>query len=1083
MPAPGQNGAAVKKSTLSLTILYLGIAVLTVILLVILFGPAWYWQQLPNQQLDIWVIDKTVPIQDYREHRGLFWFLNHAKYTRLTTDQLYDYQRDFYGFFPDTAAEYSVRAIPDTTEFPDLIYLADTYGVYTDDYLQVNQTGQLSPLIYGGLDADEVNRIRQNIGRGNTLIGEFNVVASPTNVQNRTELGKLFRTKWNGWKGRYFKELTRGIEVPLLVIDGYERQSGLTWNFHGEGYVLVSDNDQVEILLTGQDIAASGCQVRFSPAAVKEFGVQSEIPYQYWFEFTAPDPGTETLAEFRLPVTADGQAKLTALGLPGVFPAVIRTINTQYTAYYFAGDFADISKASPLVGYAGLTRIMRFFSGLSRQNSDTFYWNGYLPLLEKILADCTVRHNREPDGRLQPTPTPVPAGRPGDANGQHLVARARGSGFQVQRDGTWKDLFVHGVNLGPAVPGRWFTEFPQDPATYLAWFEQIGAMNANCIRIYTLLPPAFYQALATYEASHPEAPLWLLQEIWPEEAPPGNNYLGAAYQAAYEQEIRHGIDAIHGQARIAVRKGRAYGIYTADVSDYVLGYLVGREMEPEEVVATNQANPGFRFNGQYLSSAFAASATEGWLAMSCDAVVSYETATYASQHPVAIVSWPTLDVTEHDSEWNILGAKSREYNDRVAVDINHIVAGSELTAGLFGAYHIYPNYPDFMNNEPGYAAYRDSQGRLRYGGYLAEFIRRHTRYPALVAEFGLATGMGNAHASPDGYNHGGLTEVAQGEGIVRMLQAIRQEHYAGGLIFEWLDEWAKKTWITEPYMIPYDRHVYWHNIIDPEQNYGLLALEAIPPDQLTTVAAGDGLIRQVALGQDASFLYLDVTLSQPPSLTRQRVYIGLDTYGRTLGDTRFAADLPVSAASGLEFMLDLSGYDAAQLLVIPTYNAAQNRFASRPSHAGIYEPMRWLIGRPRVMKNGEKIAATYQDGSALRYGDWTANSYYHWTISGQTIHCRIPWGRLNFTDPSQSRVLDDARSLTEDPVRDQLRTTLSDGIAVSVLAVDQASRAVLDLVESASPYVWPNWTDLPYQARLKQSYPVIQAYFAELSEK
>ena len=47
-----------------------------------------------------------------------------------------------------------------------------------------------------------------------------------------------------------------------------------------------------------------------------------------------------------------------------------------------------------------------------------------------------------------------------------------------------------------------------------------------------------------------------------------------------------------------------------------------------------------------------------------------------------------------------------------------------------------------------------------------------------------------------------------------------------GIIFEWMDEWAKKTWTTEPYMIPYDRHILWHNTIDPEQNYGILALES-----------------------------------------------------------------------------------------------------------------------------------------------------------------------------------------------------------------------------------------------------------------
>ena len=66
-----------------------------------------------------------------------------------------------------------------------------------------------------------------------------------------------------------------------------------------------------------------------------------------------------------------------------------------------------------------------------------------------------------------------------------------------------------------------------------------------------------------------------------------------------------------------------------------------------------------------------------------------------------------------------------------------------------------------MNNEPFYNEYVDSEGRFRYGGYLQQFMGIHTKYPAVVAEFGLATGMGNAHYSPDGYHHGSMSEQMQ----------------------------------------------------------------------------------------------------------------------------------------------------------------------------------------------------------------------------------------------------------------------------------------------------------------------------------
>lgn len=87
---------------------------------------------------------------------------------------------------------------------------------------------------------------------------------------------------------------------------------------------------------------------------------------------------------------------------------------------------------------------------------------------------------------------------------------------------------------------------------------------------------------------NPDAKLWLYQEIWPEEHPADNNYLGGDYNTTYQAEIKMDIDAIHGRANIAQRTGRAYGYYTADVSPYIVGYLVGREMEPEEVISTNE---------------------------------------------------------------------------------------------------------------------------------------------------------------------------------------------------------------------------------------------------------------------------------------------------------------------------------------------------------------------------------------------------------------------------------------------------------------------------------------------------------------
>jgi len=474
-----------------------------------------------------------------------------------------------------------------------------------------------------------------------------------------------------------------------------------------------------------------------------------------------------------------------------------------------------------------------------------------------------------------------------------------------------------------------------------------------------------------------------------------------------------------------------------------------------------------------------ASATESWLAMNCDYVVKYENDTYGWQHPVAIVSWPTLDPIEHDSEWNAAGLKSLEYNDKVSVDINHIEVSTKMQAGFFGAYHIYPNYPDFMNNESKYDSYSDEEGRFRYGGYLKEFIETHTKYPALVAEFGLATGMGNAHTSPDGYNHGGLTEEQQGQGIVRMMKAIQKEGYAGGLIFEWIDEWAKKTWTTESFMIPYERHVFWHNKIDPEQNYGILAMDPLKPDEEIYSVSGNRKIQKVELKHDAAYLYLDITLDKEPDFTSDKYLVGLDTYDRQRGDFKFSRDIELSAPSGLEFLLDLQGPGNSKILVHPGYNISKGNYSSYPSTQGIFEEIRPLINSSRVTKSGQRIKVAYENGSLLNYGHFTESSINNWYVDGNRIHLRIPWGRLNFSDPSESRVLDDKRKL-QNPQRDEIETIITDGILFSLLLIDVQTKLPVDVLCSETPFKWNSWTEVKYEERMKESFSIIQDYFRRL---
>lgn len=675
-------------------------------------------------------------------------------------------------------------------------------------------------------------------------------------------------------------------------------------------------------------------------------------------------------------------------------------------------------------------------------------------------------------------------------NGTQFAARTEGRHLAAHADGEWRPLAVRGVNMGMAVPGRVFWQHTPDQAMYRRWFELIGAMHANAVRVYEVVHPTFYAALREYNLAHPRTPLFLLQEIWPnEQVKDAKDLLDEVYIKAYGTRLRDAVHAIHGDLKNRwLDSTMKRESYTADVSPWLLGWLVGREFEPDEIKALNRDHADYVFQGDYLRTS-QASAMESWLARCADLLLVYEQEKYAWQHPVGIVSWPTLDPQQHDAEWNRWGNKDQEYNDSAVLDIRHLLPGPKLTCGLFGAYHIYPNYPEFMNNELGYMGYRDRHGRFMYGGYLREFRPYAGDYPALVAEFGVATGAGCSQRGADGLDHGGLPEENQGRGLVRMMDAIVREGYAGGVVFEWMDEWAKRTWITTPYMVPFDRHPKWHNVIDPEQNYGLLAMEPWPPTAMALKQTGTGRIRTIRMTANEGWLYLDVTFDRKPDFAQDTLLIGLDTLARERGEFRYAPDLPLKAPSGMEFLVQVTGPDTCRILAVPSYNVASYRFSPVRSEDGRFEEIRRPIREPRLTKDGRTIPADFEDASALQRGTFDAIRHA-WYVDGKVLHLRLPWARLNVTDPSSHMVLDDPKAPPTPPRgKDVLQAVATDGVAVTAVLLDTRSRTVTALLPAApggasldAPplYKWQGWEEPRYRERLKASYPLVRDCFRRL---
>ncbi|MGE0353272.1 MAG: hypothetical protein AB7Q69_08525, partial [Gemmatimonadales bacterium] len=423
-----------------------------------------------------------------------------------------------------------------------------------------------------------------------------------------------------------------------------------------------------------------------------------------------------------------------------------------------------------------------------------------------------------------------------------VAARTRGERFEVPASNGWQPFYIKGINLGVALPGRFPAEFPADSALYAGWLDSIAGMNANAVRLYTILPPEFYRALAGWNRTHPDRPLWLVHGVWTE-LPPEHEFDDPAWKNGFRQEMRRVVDLVHGRADLPIRPGHAGGRYDADVSRWTLAYIIGREWEPFAVEAYDSVNPGRRpFRGRYLEAA-SAPAADVWMAEQCDYLLGYEADTYNAIRPIAYTNWPTLDPLHHPTETTIAeeiewrkksgrpAEMLREYdNDVIGLDAMLIRPTPANPAGWFASYHAYPYYPDFLLYDPGYASSVSPEGPSNYFGYLQDLRRHHPGIPLVIAEYGVPSSRGVAHLQPQGWNHGGHDERAMAEIDARLTREIRQSGAAGGILFAWIDEWFKKNWIVIDFEIPAENTRQWHNVMDAEQNYGILGMYAGPRD-------------------------------------------------------------------------------------------------------------------------------------------------------------------------------------------------------------------------------------------------------------
>jgi hypothetical protein len=723
--------------------------------------------------------------------------------------------------------------------------------------------------------------------------------------------------------------------------------------------------------------------------------------------------------------------------------------------------------------------------------------------------------------RIAPEWSRISAPRSVRPSSLQLTARTRGKRFEVFTPQGWKPFYVRGVNLGVALPGRYPAEFPLDSGRYAGWLDTLSAMHANTVRVYTILPPSFYRALRGWNLSHPDRVLWLIQGVWAE-LPPGHDFNNSQWRDEFQREMTYAVDVVHGAADLPPRSGHASGRFDADVSAWALAYIIGREWEPFAVKAFDAVNPAGSFEGRYLQIS-RGSAMDLWLARQCDLLLGHEVDRYNSLRPIAYTNWPTLDPLHHPTEatsaeeavWRRkVGrqseAKKLEYeNDAVSLDPSLVRPTATNPAGWFASYHAYPYYPDFIMLDSAYRTARSSEGSSSYYGYLRALIAHHDSIPTLISEYGVPSSRGIAHLHPQGWNHGGHDERAMAAIDARLTREIQQAGAAGSILFAWLDEWFKKNWAVIDYEIPLENTRLWHNVMDAEQNYGILGeyagnplgtprlggnpqlWRALPLLQQAQTASG-WTPRSLRVGSNESFVFIAAEL--PPGKfpwDSIGIQLALDTYLPKVGQHLLPESM-VRSDLGVEFLLDLRGPGRAAMRVTPDYNRHDprldpatgddyGRFSRRPvttrdRQDGRFDPLYIVTNRARFGRDGRFFRAEGYDRGMLRFDTEAASTLADWYLDERAglLEIRVPWDLLNVTDPSTRTILFDDR------ISGSVGTTEARGFHFGILTYTKQKPTVVRAlpllnngswrIESFMTWEWGGWSEPSSYGRLKPVY-------------
>lgn len=650
----------------------------------------------------------------------------------------------------------------------------------------------------------------------------------------------------------------------------------------------------------------------------------------------------------------------------------------------------------------------------------------------------------------------------------------------ITKDNQWEKMNIKGVNINGSKPGKFTSDNSVTKDEYLRWINLIYDMGANCIRVPNLLGDNFYKALYEFNEGKDEQ-IYLMQGIYFDE-----NYLEDGYdiqdidlKALFKDNIKLIIDSVHGN-KYNLKKNDILQSYDTDVSKYVIGYTLGIEFTNNDLIYTEIMNEKGKYNGKYIYTTDDASSAESYLAQMGDYLVNYQLETYKTQPLITFIGtsdYHIASIKKNQKDDSYISTElENEGREKDYVDVENIKVKDKLKSGIAVSYNIFPSYSEM----------KEYKGDMK--GYLEEINNYHT-IPVIINEFGIPSAR-VANDFNDNEEKAYITEEEQGKLLAETYRAIKDSNCVGGFIFEFQDSWQRSSWNTKNSRI-FDRSVYWSDLQTYSQSFGLMAFDPGKnssisyPDKSIDEWSNDDITTEeenlsLSTKSDEKYLYLMVKSSDNIDFSKSEISIDLDVTPRS--GSNHSSQFNLNFERPVDFIINIKGQEDSSVYVHEyynefTFNKNKNKNKQRPDLMQYTHDMDefskiLMEVRPKVyMESSEEFLdeLNYEAGK-LVHGDGNPssenfNSVADFYIGENYVEIRIPWGLLNFMDPSKRQIKDDFYE--EFKIRQLQISNIFVGVTI------KENDSIVKRLKSES-YKLNGWILPKYHERLKESYYILK---------